>query len=328
MAWNGNLEEWGRNAWGLEGVEENYFNLTIPKRRVSFVTEASSGVFNLKKPSIFLNFNSGSVFNLVIPHRVFALTDASNGVFNITIPKHVFSLVESGIRSGVFNLTVPKRKFKLIEGTISSGVFNLTIPHRLFEFTGKSSTSGLFTLHVPKRRFSLREYIVSTTSTTVTGQTSTVLGLVVNTDTGVGPTIYINWDWDSVIQIGDSVYVADSTGLYEVIGELDKGVTPINSYITIPESDFGVSDMKTMTDAFVGMKGGPLSLQTFHDDSYSSAHTLNTTANEIVTKRVKLGIGLRQRYWGVKVASINGAAWKLDSVELDGVVHSRKINQK
>jgi len=145
---------------------------------------------------------------------------------------------------------------------------------------------------------------------------------------GNGPTLYSNWNWDTAVQIGDEIYVGDSTGLYRVTGILDKGATAIASTITIPESDLGIAEMKTMVDAFVGMKGGPVTLQTFHDSTYSNSHTLSSTKSKIVTKRAKLDLGTRQRYTGVKLSSVDGTAWELDTVELDGVIHSRKINEK
>jgi hypothetical protein len=335
MAWNGSLEDWGRNAWGLEGVEENYFNLTIPKRRVSFVTETSSGVFNLKKPKIVFNINHASSFNLTIPHRVFALTDASNGVFNLSIPKRVFSLQQAGLLNGTFGLTIPKRRIRLVEGIPNSGVFNLTIPHRIFEFSGASSTSGVFTIHVPKRRFNLTDRATagtggiteSTPDWTPDFYTDT-LTLVMNTDTLDSPVTYSNWDWNSIIQINGITYVCDSTGLYQVGGTLDKGTTHISSYFVIPDTDLGSPSLKTVTDIYLGVKGGPVGVKTFHDETYSLPDSAFSTSGEIKTKRLSFSKGMKQRYWGVRVENVDGSDFKIDSLELSGNSFIRKINQR
>lgn len=157
------------------------------------------------------------------------------------------------------------------------------------------------------------------------GNESNLTILVLNTDTGEGPFPYSNFDFNSIFESEGRIFLTSSLGLFELTGTDDNG-TDITAYFETVQDDFGISEMKNIPEIIVGLKG-QVSLKTTHDGHYSSAHSLNNTNNHLISKRAKLGLGMRQRYWGVRVTNVAGSSFQVDELELPVIVQGRKINQ-
>lgn len=213
---------------------------------------------------------------------------------------------------GSASLLIPTPNLSAFSYPGSYGEASLSIPVTLISGSGGDLTIGDATLILM--------------APLVSGSSHSINTLILNTDTGEGPFPYSNFEFNSMMEVDGRLFLASSQGLFELIGENDNG-SEIVAYFETLQDDFGISEMKNVSDLFVGLRAGKVSVRTKHDGVYSNAHDMSATSNQLITKRAKLGLGLRQRYWGVKVMNVAGSSFKVDSLELLPILSSRKINQ-
>lgn len=157
------------------------------------------------------------------------------------------------------------------------------------------------------------------------GFSGNVTTLILNANTGEGPYPYSDFDFNSIFEVEGRIFMSSSSGLYELTGIDDNG-TDINAYFESIQDDFGITGLKNVPEIFVSMTGR-ISIKTSHDEDYSSNHNLTNTNNKMITKRAKLGIGMRQEYWGLRISNISGSSFEIDKIEFPVMVQKRTVNQ-
>lgn len=143
----------------------------------------------------------------------------------------------------------------------------------------------------------------------------------VNTRTGA-VTEYQNYEFNSFANLGHKYLGAASSGLYELNGDDDDG-TDIIAQIKSGLAQFGGSKYSSFKAAYLGMRGDGniiLKLETGDGNSY----TYQTVIQDMQSTKVRLGKGLRARYFSFELIS-TGPDFDLDTVEFIPLVAQRRV---
>jgi hypothetical protein len=140
---------------------------------------------------------------------------------------------------------------------------------------------------------------------------------------------YTNSAFDGLGRLGTNTYAAMSDGLYRLDGEDDAGV-PIEAYFLTGYEDFGNEAMKTQRVAYLGCSSdGPLELMARVDKRSDDLHTYSVErphddAEGEAAVRIKLGRGLKGRYWQVGLRNCDGADFRIERLGLGVNTSTRK----
>lgn len=143
----------------------------------------------------------------------------------------------------------------------------------------------------------------------------------INTRTGA-VTEYQNYSFNSFCQNGHKYLGASASGLYELDGDDDAG-SDIIAQIKSGFAQFGGSKYSSFKAAYLGMRGNGdiiLKLETGDNKSY----TYQTVIQDMQSTKVRLGKGLRARYFSFELIS-TGPDFDLDTVEFIPLVAQRRV---
>lgn len=155
-------------------------------------------------------------------------------------------------------------------------------------------------------------------------------GWVMNTEGAMPISEYDNYQFNSLAYSPDEMLGCNDQGLYVLDGDDDVG-TNIDAEITSLMLDFDTTKLKRMSTAYVGYTSdGQLLLKVRSVDQGVYAERWyegrNTTAQTSPGEnRMKIGKGLRSRYWTFELVNIDGSDFELDKVELYPVILDRRI---
>ena len=150
---------------------------------------------------------------------------------------------------------------------------------------------------------------------------------VVNAET-LALSEYQGYPFQSFAPFGATSLGATDSGIYELEGADDDGVA-IAAAIRTGLLDFGSSRRKAMPVMYLGYTAsGRLVLKAIQtDEGRKTEHwyELRETRGAPDTARIKVGKGLRARYWSFELANAAGADFALDAVQLHPVVLERRL---
>lgn len=154
-------------------------------------------------------------------------------------------------------------------------------------------------------------------------------GWVMNTDGERPLSEYQGFNFNSFAEIGGKYYGAADDGLYLLEGDDDAG-TPIDASIKTMMIDFGSSQQKRVRSAYLGYTAtGKLLLKVRAvDEGTLKEHWYEAqelTAQAPREQMVRIGRGLRSRYWQFELVNLDGADFELDVLELHPVVLNRRV---
>ena len=155
-------------------------------------------------------------------------------------------------------------------------------------------------------------------------------GWVVNTEGAMPISQYDNYTFNSLAYSPDQMLGCADEGLYILDGETDAGA-PINANLTSLMLNFGTSKLKRMSTAYMGYtSSGRLLLKVRSvDQGLFVEHWFEGRNVNAQTppgqNRMKLGKGMRSRYWSFELVNVDGADFELDSMELYPVVLDRRV---
>ena len=135
-------------------------------------------------------------------------------------------------------------------------------------------------------------------------------------------TEYTNFAFNSFAQMGNKYVAADSTGIYELLGDTDNG-DAIIAQIRSGFAQFAGSRFSGIKAIYLGMRGSGsfvLKVETGDDKVYNYA----VTGKNMQTARVHLGKGLRARYFSFELIS-TGQDFDLDDVEFMPLAAQRRV---
>ena len=152
----------------------------------------------------------------------------------------------------------------------------------------------------------------------------TYLAWVMNTET-YGVTNYENFRFNSMCGFGGAYYATDGTKIYRLDGATDDG-TAINAEISLGASDFGSAFLKRMERAYLGLRAdGQMVLKVITDEKVEDWYTLESVPSALGESHVKIGKGLKARYWRLALRNKGGSDFTLDSLRLIPLKLSRRV---
>lgn len=143
----------------------------------------------------------------------------------------------------------------------------------------------------------------------------------VNTRTGA-VTEYQNYAFNSFAQVGHKYLGATSAGLYELNGDDDDGDN-IVARIASGYAQMAGAHLGSFKAAYLGVRGAGdfvFKLETADGRSY----TYDVVAQEMQTTKVRLGKGLRARYFAFELQS-TGQDFDLENIEFIPIVAQRRV---
>lgn len=155
---------------------------------------------------------------------------------------------------------------------------------------------------------------------------SEAMALVMNARTGA-LSRYDAFAFDSFALVGGVAYAAGAGGLYRLDGADDAG-EPIAARITQPPTDFGLAQLKRMTEVFVTYRSaGPLELSTTLDDTVTYCYRMDETKPAgLYRNRCKMGRGAKAATWQIDIQNVDGADFTLQSLEPIYEALSRRLS--
>jgi hypothetical protein len=154
-------------------------------------------------------------------------------------------------------------------------------------------------------------------------------GWVMNTEGEMPLSEYTDYNFNSFCRVGDKFYGAADDGLYLLDGATDNGA-PINAAVRTMMIDFGSPVQKRMRNAYLGYTAsGKLLLRVRTVDNgqmneqWYEAKELPAQAPR--EQMVRIGRGLRSRYWQFELVNIDGADFEVDTLELHPVYLNRRV---
>lgn len=142
------------------------------------------------------------------------------------------------------------------------------------------------------------------------------------------PYEYHNYPFNSFATMGDKHYGLKDDGLYLLQGDTDDGEA-IEAHIKTGLLDFGTQHLKNVVRAYLGYHAdGGLTLHvtdTDGGDKREVVYELDQTHDAYKEARLKLGKGVRARYWQFELRNADGADFRLDALDVLPVVLKRRV---
>lgn len=143
-------------------------------------------------------------------------------------------------------------------------------------------------------------------------------------------TEYRNAQFESIVMFKGKTYAAGDGGIFLLEGDTDDGAK-IDAWFTPFLTDFGSSRFKKMPDAWIGADGaGNLFVKVLTRDPATGLpledwyKVLAKQGAGVEPGRVEIGRGLKSTFWGLTVANVNGADFKVDEIELRPLILDRR----
>lgn len=155
-------------------------------------------------------------------------------------------------------------------------------------------------------------------------------GWVLNTEAAMPVSEYDNYLFNSLAYSPDEMLGCTDQGLYVLDGEDDAGAD-IDAKITSLMLDFDTTKLKRMSTAYMGYTSNGqllLKIRSVDQGQFVEYWYEGRNPDEQVPpgqNRMKIGKGLRSRYWTFELVNIDGSDFELDKVELYPIVLQRRI---
>jgi hypothetical protein len=155
-------------------------------------------------------------------------------------------------------------------------------------------------------------------------------GWVMNTEGKMPISEYSNYTFNSLAYSPDEMLGCNDNGLYILDGDTDAGEN-IDAHITSLMLDFDTTKLKRMSTAYIGYTStGELLLkvrseeQGIYTERWYAARE-DTAQPAPSQNRMKIGKGLRSRYWTFELTNVDGSDFELDKVELYPIILERRV---
>lgn len=156
-----------------------------------------------------------------------------------------------------------------------------------------------------------------------------VTGVVMNTEGDKPLSLYDHYNFNSMCKVGDHYLGAQDDGLYLLDGATDDG-DPIQASLRTMMIDFGSPRQKRVRSAYLGYTAnGKLLLRvrsvdngTLKEQWYEAQELAAQAPRE---NMIRIGRGLRSRYWQFELVNVDGADFEVDKMELHPVYLNRRV---
>jgi len=165
--------------------------------------------------------------------------------------------------------------------------------------------------------------------TTFVLDNETYTGVVINTENGAR-TEYTAYDFNSMCRFNGGHYGAKEDGIHLLDGADDAGAD-IDAHILTGISDFDIRTNKRIDKAYLGIRNdGNIVLKatiTSADDGLRREYwyEISDTSTGIRKTRIKMGKGLKAKYWQFELSNKDGSDFELDVIKLIPITLTRKV---
>ena len=190
------------------------------------------------------------------------------------------------------------------------------------EFDGAGEVSGSFALQYTFA-MAIADAMEAVSGFSVEGQDIPIW--VFNART-FAPSRYEGLDVRSLGRIGNALYGAGPSGIYELEGADDDGVDIAASFITRRE-DFGVPNVKRIAHGYLtGTSDGKLQVRIIDDAGKVYTYETETALGDIVRAvRFKPGKGLKGHAWQIEVRNKAGGTFEIRHIDMLPEILARRI---
>jgi hypothetical protein len=152
-----------------------------------------------------------------------------------------------------------------------------------------------------------------------------LLSYVVNANT-FALVKYRNFNFNSYANLEGVYYGLNDDGIYELDGDDDAG-TAIDATVTLGKKDFGSKQLKSIPMVYIGARdNGDMILKVVTDSGSARYYKMGAqTSGDLKTTMIKVGKGLRSRYWQFELTNVNGSDLTLDTIAFMAVGLTRRI---
>lgn len=140
------------------------------------------------------------------------------------------------------------------------------------------------------------------------------------------PTEYGNFPFNSFAEYRGVIYGASYDGIHSMDNADDNG-TDISALIKKTDIDYGTTNIKRATDAYVRLRSDGDYTLTVVADGTESNKSVTDSNTGVHTKKVQLGRGLKGRGLGFGISNTDGSEIDVDEVELLVEVGTRRRRQ-
>lgn len=152
--------------------------------------------------------------------------------------------------------------------------------------------------------------------------------LVLNTE-NTAVSEYSNFAFNSYAYLQGQLLACKDDGLYLLGGDTDNG-TEIEAILRTGLMDFGTSNKKILTDAYIGYTtSGRLLLKTLSTEGGTKQERwyelTAVTADSPTANRVKTAHGVKARYWQFEIRNLDGNDFELEKIEVLPVITGRRL---
>lgn len=147
-------------------------------------------------------------------------------------------------------------------------------------------------------------------------------GWVMNTE-NFAVSEYQNYPFNSFAEINKQYYGANGNGIYLLEGSDDAG-TNIDATFTVGKISFG-NTMSRADNAYLALRSdGAMLLKTVADDGVERWYELESSDWTLRDMRVKMGRGVKSRYWQFTISNVDGANFEVDELVLLPIILKRR----
>jgi hypothetical protein len=254
---------------------------------------------------------------LFLPRIKLVATGQTENISTYAVTLPILKVAATGINGASGSLNQQLGMLALAAEGYTGAVNTATITLPVLELSadGHGEYVGTASIELPMLT------LESTTDVAITGNT---IGYVLNT-MNKALTRYTGVSFNSLTEFNGVYLGANDSGVFLLSGDTDDG-TNIDSIATLGKHDFDNSQLKRVTDAYVGSTTvGELVLKLQADDGAAHEYTLTPTGQSgIHTTKVKTGRGVKGRYWQPEFRNRNGSDFDIEDIELSIKVLGRK----
>lgn len=137
---------------------------------------------------------------------------------------------------------------------------------------------------------------------------------------------YENFDYNSMCRLGTHYFGCKDDGVYILEGSNDAG-TEIDWYASFGTTDFGTSRLKILPRVYIGFTGdNAMVLRTIVDGGAERLYMFKKRTGYLAGSTVKIGAGVKSRYWGFDLMGVAGSDVDLDKIEFYPIVLGKRLN--
>ena len=139
-------------------------------------------------------------------------------------------------------------------------------------------------------------------------------------------TQFVNFEYNSMVKMGNKFLCAGDNGLFEHTGATDNGAA-ITSYFEPVTTDFGISNEKKLRAVYIGYEaGGNLTLTVSTDLGLSESITIPASTAGQKARKIPISRSVRGRYFTFQIKSV-GVDFSIDHISVLPIVRSHGVSQ-